>query len=62
MFLFLLLQIVPFGFRKILNWIKNNFNSPDIFITEAGSADDGRIEDDDRIEIARVSRKFDYTI
>lgn len=48
-------QIVPIGFRKVLNWIKNNYNNPNILICESGFSDDGRIEDDERIKNTRVS-------
>lgn len=49
-----MLQIVPFGFRKILKWIKENFQNPNIFITECGFADDGKLEDVDRIQNTTV--------
>lgn len=49
---------MPWGFRKILNWIKERFNSPRIFITECGFSDDGRINDDARINNTRVSNEL----
>lgn len=41
---------VPEGFRSLLNWIKNEYNNPKVFIAENGWSDDGRLEDEDRIE------------
>lgn len=51
----ILLQVVPFGFRKILNWLKNTYDNPHMFITEAGFSDDGRIDDYARVNNTRVS-------
>ncbi|KAJ8963463.1 hypothetical protein NQ318_018946 [Aromia moschata] len=42
--------ISPWGERKLLNWIKDNYGDLEILITENGLDDDGRLEDDDRIE------------
>nr|XP_023025916.1 myrosinase 1-like [Leptinotarsa decemlineata] len=42
--------IVPWGVRKMLQWIQKTYNNPDIFITECGVSDDGTsLDDDDRI-------------
>ncbi|OWR49280.1 seminal fluid protein CSSFP028 [Danaus plexippus plexippus] len=32
------LKVVPWGFRKALNWIKNKYDNPIVFITENGIA------------------------
>ncbi|KAI7815256.1 glycoside hydrolase, partial [Rhyzopertha dominica] len=42
------LQVFPFGFRKLLKWIQDEYNVT-IYITENGFADDGTITDVDRI-------------
>lgn len=42
-------QIVPEGFRKILNAIKNEYNNPPVIITENGVSDDGKLSDKIRI-------------
>ncbi|CAH1106430.1 unnamed protein product [Psylliodes chrysocephalus] len=43
--------IVPWGARKVLNWIKQQYGDQDILITELGVADDGTsLEDDERID------------
>ncbi|XP_018320185.1 myrosinase 1-like [Agrilus planipennis] len=42
-------RIVPWGFRKLLVWVKNTFNDPEIFVTENGYYDFGDIDDRGRI-------------
>jgi lactase-phlorizin hydrolase len=34
------LKVVPWGFRKLLNWIKNTYGNPNVLITENGFSDD----------------------
>lgn len=48
-------QVVPWGFRKSLNYLKKKYGNVEIIITENGYADDGRLEDTDRIEYLAVS-------
>ncbi|KAJ8976262.1 hypothetical protein NQ317_006340 [Molorchus minor] len=40
--------VVPWGMRKLLNWLKENYNDVDIIITESGYSDDGSSLDDPR--------------
>ncbi|XP_057667514.1 myrosinase 1-like [Diorhabda carinulata] len=40
---------VPEGFRNYLKWVKDTYNNPEIIITENGFADDGTVEDTDRV-------------
>ncbi|CAH0552234.1 unnamed protein product [Brassicogethes aeneus] len=42
------INIVPWGTRKFLSWLKNTYNNPEIIITENGLSDDS-LEDDVRI-------------
>lgn len=47
-------NIVPFGFRKLLQWIDARYHSPDIYVTENGCAlpdvmENGRVNDLQRI-------------
>ncbi|XP_050546382.1 myrosinase 1-like [Daktulosphaira vitifoliae] len=44
------LIVVPEGLHKLLVWIKNEYNNPPIIITENGYADDGRLNDLERID------------
>lgn len=45
-----LIYDVPQGLRMLLNWIKNEYNNPPVFITENGWGDEGQMTDDERIE------------
>lgn len=47
--------MVPWGLRKLLNWIKTEYDNPVLYITENGFADDGRLNDTGRIDYHRVS-------
>ncbi|KAF5273023.1 hypothetical protein FQR65_LT04765 [Abscondita terminalis] len=40
---------VPWGFRKLLNWIKNEYNNPNVLVTENGYPDLGGLNDSSRI-------------
>ncbi|XP_063285464.1 lactase/phlorizin hydrolase-like [Pelobates fuscus] len=35
------LKVTPFGFRRILNWIKEEYNNPPIYVTENGVSERG---------------------
>jgi lipopolysaccharide export LptBFGC system permease protein LptF len=41
--------VVPWGFRKTLNWIAKEYNNPPVLITENGFSDHGDLNDTDRI-------------
>ena len=47
------LKIVPWGLRKLLGWIKNEFNNIEVIITENGVSDKGGLEDNIRVEYFR---------
>jgi beta-glucosidase/6-phospho-beta-glucosidase/beta-galactosidase len=49
------LQVVPWGFRKLLNWIAKEYNNPPILITENGFSDHGELDDRDRVDYLLVS-------
>ncbi|KAJ9579870.1 hypothetical protein L9F63_004472, partial [Diploptera punctata] len=42
-------RVVPWGIRKVLNWIKNEYGNPPLIITENGVADEGEHNDTKRI-------------
>ncbi|XP_071833513.1 cytosolic beta-glucosidase-like [Apostichopus japonicus] len=50
------LRPVPWGLRGLLNWVKNEYNNPDIFITENGvsTALDSGTEDEERVTFYRA--------
>ena len=48
-------QVVPWGFRKVLNWIANEYNNPPVLITENGFSDHGELNDRDRVDYHIVS-------
>lgn len=43
------LKVVPWGTRKLLNWIDQTYNHPEIVITENGFSDHGELDDQGRI-------------
>jgi beta-glucosidase/6-phospho-beta-glucosidase/beta-galactosidase len=49
------LQVVPWGFRKLLNWIAKEYNNPPVLIAENGFSDQGGINDKDRVDYYVVS-------
>lgn len=48
------LKVVPWGFRKLLKWIRDEYDNPLVLVTENGFADDGRLNDLDRIYYHKV--------
>jgi hypothetical protein len=46
--------IVPWGFRKLLNWIKNEYNNPLVIVTENGYGDGGAVDDVNRVDFLKV--------
>lgn len=54
--------MVPWGIRKLVNWVSKTYNNPEIFITENGVSDRGGIEDENRTSFYRVFLKVNFTI
>lgn len=48
------ITIVPWGFRKLLNRIKSDYNNPPIYITENGMGDNGELNDEQRVRYFKV--------
>ncbi|EEZ97373.2 Myrosinase 1-like Protein [Tribolium castaneum] len=42
-------KIVPWGFRKLLNWVKKEYNNPLVIVTENGYGDAGGLDDKARV-------------
>nr|AOY34571.1 beta-glucosidase [Coptotermes formosanus] len=43
------LRVVPWGFRKELNWIAKEYGNPPVFVTENGFSDHGGLNDTGRV-------------
>nr|CAH7741390.1 unnamed protein product [Callosobruchus chinensis] len=43
------LKVTPWGLKKLLKYLKDTYNNPEIIITENGYSDTGELEDDKRI-------------
>lgn len=45
------IRFVPFGLRKVLNWIKDKYHNVTVYVTEAGFPDDsGTLQDNTRVK------------
>nr|AHZ59650.1 glycoside hydrolase family 1 [Phyllotreta striolata] len=51
------LKVRPDGAVKVLQWIKEKYNNPDVYVTENGFSDLGGIEDIDRIDYLKSYMK-----
>lgn len=48
------LYVVPFGIRRVLNWIRDHYGNPVVYITENGVSDNtGTLDDQHRVEFYR---------
>ncbi|XP_047578460.1 lactase/phlorizin hydrolase [Lutra lutra] len=45
------LKMTPFGFRRILNWLKEEYNNPPIYVTENGVSQRGETDLNDTLRI-----------
>ncbi|XP_077295406.1 myrosinase 1-like [Arctopsyche grandis] len=43
------MKTVPWGFRKLLNWINTAYDNPEVMILENGYSDDGKVNDEERV-------------
>lgn len=49
------LSVVPWGLRKLLNWIKEEYDNPEVIIAENGVSDTGGVNDCRRVNYYNVS-------
>ena len=47
------LYVVPWGLRKLINWVSTMYKRPTIYITENGYSDSGELHDQGRINYYR---------
>ncbi|XP_064613344.1 lactase/phlorizin hydrolase-like [Liolophura sinensis] len=48
------LKVVPWGIRKLMNWVKNRYDNQPVYITENGIFDNtGHLDDQNRIDFIR---------
>ena len=52
------LKVVPWGLRKLLVWIKEEYGNPEVIITENGFSDTGELNDCRRINYYNVSKLY----
>lgn len=45
---------VPSGLQDLLVWIKDNYENPEVMITENGWSDAGQIDDNDRVDYIKA--------
>lgn len=46
--------MVPEGLKLLLTWLKDEYNDPEIIITENGFSDTGEINDEGRVNYYQV--------
>lgn len=46
--------MVPWGFGKLLLWIKDHYDNPPLYVTENGFSDSGELHDVGRINYYQV--------
>lgn len=51
------LRVVPWGFRKLLNWLKDTYGNPEIYITENGYPG---FPDESLVDTIRINYYRDY--
>lgn len=51
-------QVVPWGLRKLLAWIKDKYDNVPVFITENGFPDSGQLDDVRRSQYIVVSSNY----
>lgn len=42
-------RVVPWGFRKLLLWVRDHYDNPPVYVTENGFADEGEVHDVGRV-------------
>lgn len=60
-FLLLVFQVVPEGFKDLLVWLADEYSNPEMIITENGFSDTGEVDDEGRVSYYRVGRQVVVT-
>ena len=50
-------KLLPIIYLLLFSWFKNEYNNPEVIVTENGWSDDGEIQDDGRISYLKVDIK-----
>ena len=56
------MQVVPWGLRKLLGWIKKSYNDIPVIITANGFPDNGSTNDTERTQFLVVSANAWYVL
>lgn len=54
--------MTPFGFRRILNWLKEEYNNPPIYVTENGVSQRGETSLNDTARIYYLRSYIDEAL
>jgi len=56
------LKVVPWGFRKLLKWVKDTYDNPLVYVTENGFSDDNSVGLNDTRRINYFRQYINYLL